>query len=511
MKFKATRWVSALVIGIVGLFSLDAAAQIGTNKLRNTTGSTVSQYAIMFVDSTANLAIKEVTTSRAGGFTGVVYDTSILNNAYGNIVLPGNVTKVQVTGTVTRGDYLVSSTTLGKAASGGTTDTTGAFGVALETGTNTNIYAILVAPSTFSSSSSIAIASASMNTITLTSGTTGSLWADAATVNIGTVATTLTLGAATTTGSQGSTTGTWTIRNPAVLGSQTTQALWNTVATTINLGGAATTFNVGAGASSTATLSFTTKINLNSTAIDSNQSTVALYATPTTINEGAAATTINIGASASTTTFGGATGASVVRVNGANNTNKGYSLLTAGLKRWFIYLGGNESGSNAGADLFISTYDDSGNFLDTPWQMQRVAGGIISYFRTVAITGALSTTGTISANASGGITTNQTTFPLVNATATTINFGGAADINMSTAAKTVAITGALTVAKNVTLGSASTDAITHTGRAIFRSVTDAGPMTATNGSTAEVVFNTSNSKFYGCTAGGTPGTWSALN
>jgi hypothetical protein len=40
--------------------------------------------------------------------------------------------------------------------------------------------------------------------------------------------------------------------------------------------------------------------------------------------------------------------------------------------------------------------------------------------------GALTAGGTVAVNASGGITTDQTTFPLVNATATTVNFAGAA-------------------------------------------------------------------------------------
>jgi len=42
-------------------------------------------------------------------------------------------------------------------------------------------------------------------------------------------------------------------------------------------------------------------------------------------------------------------------------------------------------------------------------------------------------------------------------------------------------------------------------------VTDAGPMTATNGTQGDVVFNTSDSKAYVCTVTGTPATWAALN
>lgn len=56
-----------------------------------------------------------------------------------------------------------------------------------------------------------------------------------------------------------------------------------------------------------------------------------------------------------------------------------------------------------------------------------------------------------------------------------------------------------------------TGTTTHTGSMILKSVTDAGPMTATNGTVGEIVYNTSDSKFYGCTVTGTPATWTALN
>lgn len=70
----------------------------------------------------------------------------------------------------------------------------------------------------------------------------------------------------------------------------------------------------------------------------------------------------------------------------------------------------------------------------------------------------------------------------------------------------------LAVDGNTTLGNASTDTITATGRLLVRSVTDAGPMTATPGTQREVVFNTSDSKYYGCTVTHvTAATWVAFN
>lgn len=63
---------------------------------------------------------------------------------------------------------------------------------------------------------------------------------------------------------------------------------------------------------------------------------------------------------------------------------------------------------------------------------------------------------------------------------------------------------------SATLGAASTDLLTCVGRLIVRTVNNAG-MSATNGTVAEIVYNSNDSKFYGCTVTGTPATWSALN
>jgi len=59
----------------------------------------------------------------------------------------------------------------------------------------------------------------------------------------------------------------------------------------------------------------------------------------------------------------------------------------------------------------------------------------------------------------------------------------------------------------------ATGDVTFAGTARLRlsSVTDAGPMTATNGTAGDIVFNTSDTKAYVCTVTGTPATWAALN
>lgn len=65
---------------------------------------------------------------------------------------------------------------------------------------------------------------------------------------------------------------------------------------------------------------------------------------------------------------------------------------------------------------------------------------------------------------------------------------------------------------SVTPGAAGVGVMAMTQRLTHRSVTDAGPMTATGGTQGEVVFNTSDSKFYGCTVThATAATWAAFH
>lgn len=67
-------------------------------------------------------------------------------------------------------------------------------------------------------------------------------------------------------------------------------------------------------------------------------------------------------------------------------------------------------------------------------------------------------------------------------------------------------------ATDFAIGAASTNTMTMTSRLLVRSVTDAGPMTATAGTQREIVYNTSDSKFYGCTVThASAATWAALN
>lgn len=93
-------------------------------------------------------------------------------------------------------------------------------------------------------------------------------------------------------------------------------------------------------------------------------------------------------------------------------------------------------------------------------------------------------------------------------TATRIMFVDANGIP-TTDADMVFVTDTLTVAKIGT--TTMTGTTTHTGSMIVKTVNDAGPMTATNGTVGEIVYNSANSKFYGCIVTGAPATWAGLN
>ena len=79
----------------------------------------------------------------------------------------------------------------------------------------------------------------------------------------------------------------------------------------------------------------------------------------------------------------------------------------------------------------------------------------LTTFNTVGITsaGLLTASAGLSVTSAVGITTTQATFPLVNTTATTINFGGAATtLNMGASTGTTRINNALTVTGSATIG-----------------------------------------------------------
>ena len=109
------------------------------------------------------------------------------------------------------------------------------------------------------------------------------------------------------------------------------------------------------------------------------------------------------------------------------------------------------SGSNR-PDLKISASNGAtlvGINTQTPTNTLEVGGGITAV--NITASGDLAVNG-------GDITTNQTTFNLVNATATTLNIGGAATaMNIGASNGTVTVAGNLSVNGNTTIGNAAAD------------------------------------------------------
>ena len=106
---------------------------------------------------------------------------------------------------------------------------------------------------------------------------------------------------AATTLNVGANSGTLTIGNPTLVGTQTTQNLYNTTATTINFGGAATSMTVGAATGFHAIQNANLWLP-NTTTIDGAQTSVSLLNTnATTINAFGVATNLVLGATSGVT------------------------------------------------------------------------------------------------------------------------------------------------------------------------------------------------------------------
>jgi hypothetical protein len=226
-------------------------------------------------------------------------------------------------------------------------------------------------------------------------------------------ATTLNIGGAATSVSIGAGTGTATINNANTVvtgdlavngGDITTSAaaatLFNTSATSLNMGGSATSITMGDSSASTVTIRGGTLVG--------NTTTQNLFNTVvTTLNLGGAATVVNIGDSTSaTTTIRG--GTLVGNTATQNLFNTGATALN---------IGGAATALSLGAATGTATINNANTV---------VAGDL-------AVNG-------------GDLTTSQTTFNLVNGTATTLNLGGAAtSVSIGAATGTATINNANTV------------------------------------------------------------------
>ena len=253
-----------------------------------------------------------------------------------------------------------------------------------------------------------------------TNASTVNAFGDAATLNIG------------------DNTGTVTLRNPTLVGTETTQNVYNTVATTVNAFGAATLIELGAASGTTNVnnnLVVDLDLEIKGGDLTTNQTTFNLLnTTATTVNAFGAATTINFG--------------SLVVTGDTIDTNDSSGITFVPM----VTLNSDlnvENDIRVFQDLFVT-----GN--------TRIAQDL-SVSRNASITGTLSVGGdivgsstlTVNSNAvfnadvqirGGDLTTDQTTFNLLNNTATTVNaFGSGTTINIGSATGTTTVNNNLTI------------------------------------------------------------------
>jgi len=209
-----------------------------------------------------------------------------------------------------------------------------------------------------------------------------------------------------------------------ILGSQTTQNVFNTVATTVNAFGAATALNIGNATSATATIR-------PGTVVGSNTTQNLWNTTATTVNAFGAATTINIGAATGTATFnnanviisGNLTVQGATTTSSSQNTGYGDSLVD------LHYTNGGVNTSDDSKDIglvfnYFKTTDKNAyliwsnstqalEYYSTATDNGTVISGTLGNFRGAGVIYAGSTSGNITLQAAATAGTNTLTLPAV--------------------------------------------------------------------------------------------------
>jgi hypothetical protein len=242
-----------------------------------------------------------------------------------------------------------------------------------------------------------------------------------------------------------------------LVGTQTTQNVFNATATTVNAFGASTATTVGA-TTGTHTIRNATVSLPNATAITTGQTTVALLnTTATTVNAFGAATELNLGAATGTLTVANTTLAAkaitasttlavtgITTLTGALNANGGIAVDTN------AFTVADTTGNTAIAGTLTvtgATVLNGGLTMDTDKFTVADATGNTSIGGTLAVTGNTTLTGDLAVNG-GDLTTTATTATLFNTNATTLTIGDAATTMTIGSGATGATT---TMAKNVTI------------------------------------------------------------
>jgi hypothetical protein len=340
----------------LGAASGTATVNNSTVTLANATALNINgaSPAIATTSTTASLFNSTVTTLNIGGAAttisiGAATGTLTINNA--NTVITGNLT---VNGTTTTINSTVTSVDdiefeLGSVASPtnvtangggirlkGTTDKTITWDSTNANWTSSENWNLATGKTFKINNVSVLTANAVLNDSTQTS------------ITVGGSATAITLGANS---------GTLTIGNPTVVGTQTTQNLFNTVATTLNIGGASTALNLGA-STGTATIANQTVTLSNATALNLNGASPVIATTSTTASVfNSSVTTLHIGSAATTLAIGNATSATLTlrpgTVVGSNTTQNLYNTVATTLN-----LGGAATALNLGASTGTTTVNN---------------------------------------------------------------------------------------------------------------------------------------------------------
>lgn len=284
-----------------------------------------------------------------------------------------------------------------------------------------------------------------------------------------------------------------TVRGGDLITDQTTFNLINSNATTVNFAGAASTITIGAG---TGTTTFRQDVvieddlridgaDLTTTALTFN----LLNTTASTINLGGAATQVNIGNPNGATNINhslnvagvltlGSADSTVARIDSADTdfylTNTFVENLYMGGAATLVEIGSTTGTTNINNSLVVdgsvtfegdllvkggdlTTNQTIFNLIDTTAQTINFGGAatvidIGSSSGTTSVKNNLEVVGDVQVQG-GDLTTNQSTFNLINNNATTVNIaGGAAAVNIGAAASTVTLGDALVVSGTTTVG-----------------------------------------------------------
>jgi hypothetical protein len=274
-------------------------------------------------------------------------------------------------------------------------------------------------------------------------------------------------GAATTLAIGNATSATLTLRPGTVVGSNTTQNLYNTVATTLNLGGAATTISIGA---ATGTLT----INNANTVITGN---LTVNGTTTTVNS----TTVEI---QNAFVFEGATADGFETTLSTVDPTADRTILLPDASDTLVGKATTDTLTNKSISLTNNTVTFTSLELKTGCSDETGSGALVFATSPTLVTPVLGTP-------SSGTLTNCTGLPVSGITASTSTALGVGSIELGHATDTTiarSSAGVVTIEGNTILTSGSTSASVQFG--------SFGVGTAASGTTGEIRATNAITSFY---------------